>query len=79
MLVQLVESSRLETMQHFSVFPLYLAVGPWVSNRRETELGVDVSPILHEGVAGELCAVVGDDPIGYTETANYSFEKFDCC
>ena len=73
-LAQLVESSCLEASQHFSISPFRLAVAPWMSNRSKIDLAVKVLDILHEGVARELCAVVGDDPVGYSKMANYSFE-----
>jgi hypothetical protein len=41
-----------------------------MSNRSKIDLAAKVLDILHEGVAHELCAVVGDDPIRYTKTAN---------
>jgi hypothetical protein len=41
-----------------------------VSNRSETDFAAKVLDILQEGVARELCAVIGDDPVGYTKAAN---------
>jgi hypothetical protein len=48
-----------------------------VSNRGKTNFAAKVLDILHEGATCELRAVVGDDPVGHTETANYPFEKLD--
>ena len=33
--------------------------------------------VLHEGVDCELCIIVGDDPFGYSKTANDSLEELD--
>ena len=46
-----------------------------VSNGSETDFAAEVLNILHEGAACELCAVVGDDPVGYTKTAYQSLEE----
>ena len=72
-LAQPVESPGLEPAQHFSIRPLGLTVASRVSNGSETDLATEVLHILHEGVACELRAVVGDNPIGYTKTAHQSF------
>jgi hypothetical protein len=76
-LVQSVKSSYFETTQHFSICPFCLTVFSRVSNRSEADLGAKILDVLHEGVAHELCAVVGDDPIWYPETSNYSLEELD--
>ena len=69
-LVQPVESSGLEASQHFSIFPLSLTVASWVGNGGETDFAAEVLGILHEGAACELCAIVDDDPVGYTKAAH---------
>ena len=61
--LQPVESSGLEPAQHFSVCPLRLTVASWVSNRSEADLRAKILDVLHEGVACELRAVVGDDSV----------------
>ena len=66
-----------QASQYFSIFPLSLTIASWVSNGSETDLAVEVLNILHEGVAYELRAIVGDDPIGYTKMAHQSSEELD--
>ena len=75
--MQLVKSSGLEPAQHFSICPLCLTVASRMSNRSDADLGAEVLNVLHKGVACELRAVVGDNPIGYTKTAHQSFEELD--
>jgi hypothetical protein len=41
-----------------------------MSNRSKIDFAAKVLDVLHEGVARELCAVVGDDPVWHTKTAN---------
>ena len=76
-LVQSVKGLCPQASQYFSICPLSLTIASWVSNGSETDLVVEVLNILHEGVACELRAVVGDNPIGYTKTAHQSFEELD--
>src|SRR6187399_2020846 len=81
-LAQPIEGSCLEPAQHFSIGPLRLTIAPRVSNRSETDLGAKVLDVLHEGATSELCAVVGDDPVRDSETANNRPEEPDrrlCC
>ena len=68
--MQLVESPRLETSQHFNIFPFPLAVAPRMSNRSEADLGAKILDVLHEGAARELRVVVGNDSVRHTETAD---------
>ena len=75
--MQLVKSSSPETPQHFSICPLRLAVASRVSNRSKTDFAAKVLDILHEGVARELRAIVGDDPVWHTKTTHYSLEELD--
>ena len=75
--MQPVESSGLEPVQHFNICPLRLTVASRVSNRSEADLGAKILGVLHEGAARELCAIVGDDFIWHTETANLSLEELD--
>ena len=70
MLLHHIKGSHLESMQYFSVCPLSLTIASWVSNGSETDFAAEVLDILHEGAACELCADVGDDPVGYTKTAH---------
>ena len=63
--------------QYFSICPLRLAVTPWVRHGSETDLAAEVLDVLHEGVACELRAVVGDDSVWHTKTADQSLEKLD--
>ena len=76
-LVQLVKGLRSQASQHFSIRPLCLAVAPGVCHGSKTDLAAEVLNILHEGVACELRAVVGDDPVRDPETANNRPEEFD--
>ena len=62
--MQPVKSLCPQASQHFSICPLRLAVAPWMCHGSETDLATDVLDVLHEGVACELCAVVGDDLLG---------------
>jgi hypothetical protein len=48
-----------------------------VSNGGKTNFAAKVLDVLHEGATCELCAIVGDDPGGYTETANYPIKELD--
>jgi hypothetical protein len=64
-------------MQNFSICPFCLTIAPRVGNRSKTDLGAKILDILHEGMTRELCAVVGDDPVRNTKTANYSLEELD--
>ena len=66
-----------QASEYFSICPLSLTIASWVSNGSETDLVAEVLNILHEGVACELRAVVGDNPIGYTKTSQESFEELD--
>ena len=43
----------------------------------ETDLAAEVFDVLHEGVACELRAIVGDDSVWHTEAANWPLEEFD--
>ena len=76
-LVQLVKGLRSQASQHFSICPLRLAVAPWVCHGSKTDLATEVLNVLHEGVACELRAVVGDDSVWHTKTADQSLEKLD--
>ena len=69
-LVQPVKSLCPQASRYFSTFPLRLAVAPWVCHESKTDLAAEVLDVLHEGVACELRAIVGDDPVGYTKTTN---------
>src|SRR3954470_18532079 len=60
----------LKPRKHFSICPLRLAVAPWMCHGSKTDLAAEVSDVLHEGVACELRAVVGDDSIWHTKTAD---------
>ena len=68
--MQLVKSSGLEAPQHFCIRPLSLAVTSGMSNRSKTNLAAEVLNVLHEGVACELRAVVGDDSVWHTKMAD---------
>jgi hypothetical protein len=57
-------------MQDFSICPFCLTAASLVSNRSKTDIGAKILDILHEGMARELCAIVGDDPVWDTKTAN---------
>ena len=48
-----------------------------MSNGSEANFAAEVLNVLHEGVARELRAIVGDDPVGYTKTAHYSLEELE--
>ena len=76
--MQPVESSGLESPQHFRVCPLRLTVASRVSNRSEADLGAKILDVLHEGAARKLRAVVGDDPVRDPETANNRPEELAC-
>ena len=41
-----------------------------MSNKSEADLGAKILDVLHEGVARELHAVVGDDPVRDPKAAN---------
>ena len=69
-LVQPVKSLGPQASQYFSICPLRLAVAPWVCHGSETDLAAEVLDVLHEGVACELRAVVGDDSVWHTKTAD---------
>ena len=75
--MQPVESSSLETTQHFCICPLYLSIAHWVSNRRISNLISKFLAIHCEGAACELGATVGDDPVVDTKMGNQSFEELD--
>jgi hypothetical protein len=75
--VQPIKSSGLETMQHFCICPLYLPIASWMSNRGITDIISKFLAICCEGMAHELGAVIGNDPVGYTKTGNQSFEELD--
>ena len=68
--MQPVKGLRSQASQHFSIRPLRLAVAPGVCHGSKTDLVAEVLNVLHEGVACELRAVVGDDSVWYTEAAN---------
>src|SRR3954470_24231873 len=74
-LEQLVKTSGLEPAQHLGIGPFRLTVAPGVSNISEADLGAEILGVLHEGVAYELCTVVGDDSVGDPETANNQPEE----
>ena len=76
-LVQLFKGLRSQASQHFSICPLCLAVAPWMCHGSKTDLAAEVLDVLHEGVACELHAVVGDDSVWHTKTADQSFEELD--
>ena len=69
-LVQPVKGLGPQASQYFSICPLSLTIASRVSNGSETDFAAEVLGILHEGAARELCAVVGDDPVWPTKTAN---------
>ena len=48
-----------------------------VCHASKTDLAAKVLDVLHEGVACELCAIVGDDSIWHTKTVDQSLEKLD--
>jgi hypothetical protein len=76
-LAQPVKGSCLETTQHFSIYPFCLSIASRVSDRGKTNLASKILDVLHEGVARELSAVVGDDSIRNPEPANQSFKELD--
>ena len=43
----------------------------------KTDPAAEILNVLHEGMARELCAFVGDDPVRVPETANNRPEKLD--
>ena len=56
---------------------LRLAVAPWVCHGSETDPAAEVLDVLHEGVACELRAVVGDDSVRNTKMADQPLEELD--
>ena len=48
-----------------------------MSDKRKTDLAAKVLDVLHEGVARELRAVVGDGPVRDPEAANNRPEELD--
>ena len=76
-LVQPVKSLCPQASQHFSICPLRLAVAPWVCHGGERDLAAEVLDVLHEGVACELRAVVGDESVWHTKTAYQSLEELN--
>ena len=75
--MQPVKGLGLQASQYFSICPLSLTIASWVSDGSKTDSAAEVLDILHEGAACELCAVVVDDPVGYTKMAHYSLEELD--
>mgnify|MGYP005836493007 CR=1 FL=1 len=75
--MQLVKGLRSQASQYFSICPLRLAVAPWMCHGSKTDLPAEVLDVLHEGVACELRAVVGDDSVWHTKMADQSFEELD--
>ena len=69
-LVQPVKSLGPQALQYFSICPLRMVVAPWVCHGSETDLAAEVLGVLHEGVACELRAIVGDDSVWHTKTAD---------
>ena len=73
----MVEASRLEALEHFSVCSFGLAITLGMSYRGEANLGAKGFTIGPEETAGELRAVVGDDTIGYFKTADDASDELD--
>ena len=75
--MQPVKGLRSQASQHFSIRPLCLAVALGVCNGSKTDLPAEVLNLLHEGVARELRAIVGDASVWHTKMVDQSLEKFD--
>ena len=73
----MVEASRLEHLEYFSVCSLGLAIALGMSYRGETNLGTKGFTVGPEETTGELRAVVGDDVIWNAKTADHAPDKLD--
>ena len=77
--LEAVEACRLEALEHFSVCLLGLAIALRISDRGEAKLGAQIFAICPEEAAGELRAIVCDDAVWHSETADDTPDELDSC
>ena len=73
----LVESLHFQSLEYLGVGTLGLAIASGVSYGGIADLGANAGAVSLEGAAGELAAIVSDDPVGHTEAASDPLDEFN--
>ena len=76
-ILETVEASCLESLEHLSICLLGLPVASWVSYRGETEPCAQLFVVCPEEATGELRAIFGDDAVGHSKAVGYAPDEFD--
>jgi hypothetical protein len=67
----------LETIKDFCVGSLHLAIALWVSNGRITKFPAKIFTVLLECAAGEMGAIVCDDPVWDPKPVDDGLDELD--
>jgi len=76
MFSMVVVGARLEALEDFGICPFSLAVAPWVGHGGIENL--DTKIVAAVLATGDLCPIVGDEPVWDPEPAHDGFDKLDC-
>jgi hypothetical protein len=77
MFFQAVIGACLESPEDFCIWPLHLAIAPWMSHERKAELGADALAILLEDPTYKLGPVVRNDMAWDPKSTDDRFEESD--